>query len=88
MCITFWPKSPHFSQVEMNTLTIVHLNNDISTRHSLAWNIDQEYLIDMNVSMTNLTCDDYMLTISARPSKVAEERTPREHLVGRSRKLV
>ena len=36
----------------------------------------------------NPTCDDYMLPISGRPSKVAQERTTREHLAGRSRKLV
>ena len=36
----------------------------------------------------NLTYDAYMLPISARSSKVAEEKTPREHLVGRSRKLI
>ena len=72
----------------MNTFAVVHLNNDISTRHSLAWNINQEHVIDMNVSMNNLTCDDYMLPISARSSKVAEERASSEHLIGRSRKLV
>ena len=38
--------------------------------------------------INNPTCDDYMLPISGRPSKVAQERTTREHLAGRSRKLV
>ena len=38
--------------------------------------------------MKNVTCDDYMLPIGSRSSKVAKEITSREHLAGRSRKVV
>ena len=38
--------------------------------------------------LNNLTCDIYTLPISCRSSKVSKGRTPREHLIGRSRKLV
>ena len=38
--------------------------------------------------MKNVTCDDYMLPIGSRSSKVAKERTSREHLAGRGREVV
>ena len=38
--------------------------------------------------MKNVTCDDYMLPIGSRSSKLAKERTSRKHLAGRGGELV
>ena len=57
------------------------------------WHICQrplglEYLSSINISQLLLTCDDDVLPISARPSKVPEEGAAREHLAARGWKLV
>ena len=38
--LTFNPIRPHFFKAQRNALTIVHLDNDISARHGLTWNIN------------------------------------------------
>ena len=70
--------------MKVDFISIIHLDNDISTGLGLTWNIDH----DLSIQQWTLTFDDYLLPIIARSIKLAKERAAGEHLAAVSRKLV